>query len=214
MSQEPGRVVVESATAWELSHSYPALVSQALGFETQNLAIPGGSNDAMFRLVVSDLALVPGDIVIACWTGWDRHELWHPEENLWLQISGQDRMRRPGGTNEYIQNESLWLDYQRHWIALAGETKVGFWNRTRNVLALNTWAQAQGCKVINIDSFGRTADVAWPNWVFWPAQQDFMAWAEEQGAPRTAWGHYYLPTHRAWADLLLDTCQCWLETGT
>ena len=81
---------------WEANNSYPVLLAKMLGYTPLNHAISGGSNDAMFRICTQQIH--KADIIIACWTGWDRTELWHPEHDSWFNLNYSNdtiNMRKP-----------------------------------------------------------------------------------------------------------------------
>ena len=58
--------------------SYPVKIAKQLGYAPKNYAISGGSNDAMFRIYQEQCSgLDSSDIVIACWSGYNRTEIWN-----------------------------------------------------------------------------------------------------------------------------------------
>jgi hypothetical protein len=206
---------------WGPLNSYPAQLAQALGYTVENHAISGGSNDAVFRVFASLFThdyrtgsyhanLTPEDVVIACWTGPYRTEVWHSRDHLWLPLAAGieqiltrvvDPVLREGlaipGT---VRDEQLYLSYLQQWVAVAAEEQAGRLNKIKNILALNALAAAHGITVINIDSFAPVVNFEFPSTIFWPVQVDFVTWAEQRQAPKTASGHYFKPTHGAFAD--------------
>ena len=190
MHQESGLRFNKSAQAtdYELAHCYPAQIAQALGYMPVNLGISGGSNDAMFRLF-TEQTLTPNDIVIACWSGVNRSEIY---DGQWIAIA-------PGAVPDQVH-----ADYFKYWLLYSANIKVGMLNKTKNILALNALAHAQGIRVINIDSFWPVPDVAWPNTVSWPVTTDFMSWCQQHNFPRTDWGHFFKPAHDSFAEYVLE----------
>ena len=213
---------------WGPLNSYPALLAQALGYTVENHAISGGSNDAVFRVFASLFThdyrtgsyhanLTPEDVVIACWTGPYRTEVWHSQDHLWLPLAAgieqiltrvADPVLREGlaipGT---VRDEQLYLSYLQQWVAVAAEEQTGRLNKIKNILALNALAAAHGITVINIDSFAPVVNFEFPSTIFWPVQVDFVTWAEQRQAPKTAYGHYFKPTHEAFAAEVLSAVQ-------
>ena len=226
MDDEPGLNWGPGLARWRYGaeNSYPVLIAQALGYTPKNHAISGGSNDAMFRIFDSQFnhsdqtdsyttSLTQDDIVIACWTGLDRTEIWHGPDQLWVPLC-------PGGgrvlVREHdpvilegrcipkpVRDEELYQNYRQQWIALAVDTVSARLNKIKNILALNAQAQAHGIRVININSFAPVSNFKWPDTAVWPVDVDFFSWAADSGYAKTTAGHYYLPAHRAYADLIL-----------
>ena len=196
MSQEPGLRLNDFAQAlnYELTHCYPAQIARGLGYTVVNRGISGGSNDAMFRLFLEE-TLTPNDIVIACWSGVNRSEI---HDQNWLQLC-------PGA----IIPKEITPDYFKQWLLYSGNTEVGMLNKTKNILALNAMAHAQGIRVINIDSFWPidffpAIDFARPDYVYWPVDIDFMSWCQQHEFPHTAWGHFFKPAHDSFAEHVLQ----------
>lgn len=169
-------------------HCYPAQIAQALGYMPINLGISGGSNDAVFRLF-TEQTLTHNDIVIACWTGVNRSEIY---DKQWIAMTPG---AVPGRAN---------ADYFKHWLLYAANNKVGMLNKTKNILALNSLAHAQGIQVINIDSFWPVPKFAWPNSVSWPVPMDFMSWCQKHQFSHTDQGHFFKPAHDSFAEYVLE----------
>lgn len=196
MHKEPGLRFDDSTHAlhYDLAHCYPAQIAQALGYDPINRGISGGSNDAMFRLFLEE-KLTPDDIVIACWTGVNRSEI---HDGTWLQLC-------PGAA---VPKEIV-PDYFKQWLLCSANTEVGMLNKTKNILALNAVAYAQGIRVINIDSFWPidffpVIDFAWPDTVYWPVHTDFMAWCQQHNFPHTEKVHFFKPAHDSFAEHVLQ----------
>ena len=196
MSKEPGLVFNDSAAAtdYELTHCYPSQIARKLGYTPVNRGISGGSNDAMFRLFLQE-TLTPDDIVIACWTGVNRHEIYN---RTWQQLC-------PGGTVP----TGITSDYFKQWVLYSGNTEVGMLNKTKNILALNAVAHAQGIRVINIDSFWPVdffpmVNFVWPDTVKWAVDIDFMSWCQQHNFPHTETVHFFKSAHDSFAEHVLQ----------
>ena len=179
------------------ANSYPVLLAQRMGHTAVNYAIPGGSNDAMFRIFQEQCHNY--NIVIACWTGIDRVELWDTTSHTWLPMSH--------GVVLGVQSRTDLQEYGRHWAVHEGTQQRGHLNKTKNILALNMLAQNKNIRVINIDSF-QPVDwperVQWPNTVSWPVPDTtFTSWANTQGYLQTDCGHFGRDAHSAFADYIL-----------
>ena len=190
MSQQPNLVFDTFAQAerYEHTHCYPVQIAHTLGYDPINLGISGGSNDAMFRLFLEE-TLTPNDLVIACWTGVNRSEIY---DEQWIAMA-------PGAVPDQVN-----ADYFKHWLLYSANTEVGMLNKTKNILALNALAHAQGIQVLNIDSFWPVPDVAWPHTMSWPAATDFMSWCQQHDFPHTDWGHFFKPAHDSFAEHVLQ----------
>jgi len=198
ISKEPGLVFdnFDQGTNYELIHCYPAQIARALGYLPINQGIGGGSNDAMFRLFLEN-SLTPDDIVIACWTGVNRSEIY---DERWKQLCPGLRFN----SNALKINS----DYYKHWLLYSSNTEVGMPNKIKNILALNALAHAQGIQVINIDSFWPISfwpavNFTWPDIVKWPVDIDFMAWCVNNKFPHTETVHFYKSAHDSYAEYIL-----------
>jgi len=178
----------DQAERYGRTHCYPVQIAQALGYDPINLGISGGSNDAMFRRF-TEQTLTHNDIVIACWTGINRSEIY---DNQWIAMA-------PGAVPDEIN-----ADYFKHWLLYSANTEVSMLNKTKNILALNSLAYAQGIQVINIDSFWPVPDIAWPKSMKWPVDIDFMSWCQQHNFPHTNWGHFFKSAHDSYAEHVLQ----------
>jgi len=86
----------------------------------------------------------------------------------------------------------------------SANTEIGMLNKTKNILALNALAHAQGIRVLNIDSFWPVPDIAWPESMKWPVDIDFMSWCQQHNFPHTDWGHFFKPAHDSFAEHVLQ----------
>lgn len=170
------------------ANSYPVLLANRMGYSADNRAIGGGSNDAVFRIFEAEHANY--ELVIACWTGQNRTEVWNPERDTWIPFA-------PGGDAGDLDA------YMQHWMIHQTDSTTGRLNKIKNILALNAIAQAHDVKVINIDSFWPVLDYEWPNNVYWPISIDFWDWANAGGYTRTPWGHFGRDAHSAFAEYVL-----------
>ena len=183
--------------AYGRANSYPMLLAKRLGLTATNCSIPGGSNDAMFRIFQERSSEY--DVVIACWTGIARIELWDSKSDAWLPVAH--------GVVLGNHNRTDLQEYGRQWAVYEGTQQRGHLNKTKNILALNTLAQSKHVTVINIDSF---QPVDWPGRVQWPSTMEwpvcdttFCGWAIEQKFPHTENGHFDHDAHSAFADYVL-----------
>ena len=166
--------------------SYPCLIAEQLGYSHINLAVPGGSNDAVFRILIDNINNITiNDIVIACWTGLNRTEVYDYETKVWQTIN------LTSNTNSY----------HKHWLVNHGEEKFGQLNKIKNILALNTLCQRKTIKVINVDSF-------WPIWDIqiqdlFAIEDNFWDWSLSNNFSKTNNGHFDLDAHRAFANHIL-----------
>lgn len=167
-------------------NSYAMHLARMMGYEPTNCAITGGSNDAMFR--ICEQTHSEYDIVIACWTGCNRSEVWEEHTGTWHAIS-------PGGAASSLEA------YKQQWLMHHTDAVTGRLNKLKNILAMNTM-----CNVINIDSFW-PLHFDWPASVYWPVKESFWDWSIAQGYVRTAWGHFGLDAHQNYAKYLYKHCE-------
>ena len=173
-------------------NSYPCLIAKQLDYIINNKAIPGGSNDAMFRIFESELSnLDAGDIVIACWTGYTRTELWDEDTRAWLAVNLSTKAASP--FDEYI----------KEWIKFQTNDQSGRLNKIKNVLALNQLAQSKRIQVINIDSFWPVHDFDWPSDIYRPVSDNLWDWALERKFAKTPNGHFDFDVHNTFATRVL-----------
>jgi hypothetical protein len=179
--------------------SYPAKISSGLGYTIENCSISGGSNDAMFRIFEEHCSkLHNDDIVVACWTGSERMEIFHEQKQQWLPVVH----KTPTNYDE------LYQDYCKQWTAL--DTWHWKWrlNKIKNIISLNTVAHALNIKVYNIDSFNivqgfNTFDLY--KHFNWPVESIcFTNWCLEKKFAHTLGGHFFEDAHQAFADLVVS----------
>jgi len=218
--KEPGLNLPSSQNLDEYGYtkSYPVKIAQALGYEVRNHAISGGSNDAMFRIFESQ-KLDQDDIVIACWTGSSRTEIWYEKQRRWLamapdhivvnNVAVNNVMLEGQRIGSIISDADAYIDFSKYWIAYESDNLRSRLNKIKNILAVNSLAQNQGIKVINVHSFnhieltGNFPAIA--NFGYWPiGNNKFCEWCLEQNFPHTDWGHFFEPAHQAFADYVLE----------
>ena len=198
---------------WQVS--YPVLVAEQLGYSPENYAISGGSNDAMFRIFNEQVAGIgPDDVVIACWTGTSRTEIWHELAGYWLPVA-------PGGwpfnplvasrlalsgqpAGGLIPLADDYEAYRNQWIKYHSNPVADQLNKLKNVLALNSLAGSRSIPVINLNSFH---PIPGTDSVTWAIDVPFSDWAQQQGYPHTSSGHYFLAAHKAYANLVVEAIQ-------
>jgi len=198
--------------------SYPAQLARLLGYDTVlNHAIPGGSNDAMFRIFetyINPYKYLPRpDVVIACWTGHERSEIWDFDSSTWVGLAGgktlfsktvrDDIVREGMPIGEPLANRNEILKYQQQWITHHVDRWSGRMNKLKNMLALNVTAAQHNIPVINIDSFGTVQEHQFPDNVYRPLKKtEFCNWAVERGFDNTESGHYFTQAHKTFADFI------------
>lgn len=195
------------------TRSYPVKIANMLGLTALNHAISGGSNDAIFRIWDKQKhQLQHDDIVIACWTGYDRGELWDDQSQQWVYIthSSVNTFEKTSsnvlleGINEgrCIKNAKQFQNYLPHWIVNECTEPRGRLNKMKNIEALNYQAKNLGIRVINIDSFHPVWDLTRDS--SWPVDTTFREWAEYRNSPKTDWGHYFEATHTSFAEYVVN----------
>ena len=180
-----------STDAYGRANSYPVLLAERMGYTATNRSIPGGSNDAMFRIFESEHK--DYNIVIACWSGHNRTEVWNQNKQEWISFC-------PGVDLTKLEELS---DYVQQWVIHHTDETTGRLNKLKNILALNALAQAHDIPVINIDSFWPVHGYAWPSNMHWQVSTTFRNWADAQGYAHTPWGHFDRDAHSAFADYVL-----------
>jgi len=196
-------------------NSYPVLLARMLGYTAHNHAISGGSNDAMFR-IYNELDQ-HFDLIIACWTGMDRGEYFHPTHNQWLPINygaGDSYVRKPSKhllqgipVGVEIDDKQIYEHYGKQWLAIEGNQQRGFNNKVKNVLALNSLAKSKVTRVINLDSFsGIHHQFPWPKDIYLPCagyKNEFCNFCDHKKFPTEPRGHYFYSAHRMYAEYIL-----------
>lgn len=137
---------------YSLSHSWPAILARALGWELLNLSVGLGSNDRMVRTTMSEICgNGHGDtLVILGWTDHFRREvhcLDHPVDNgyergsRWLKLgtNSHNMSHVPGG-------HGWWQGNLRHGWDLV-ESTVRF---CQQAMMLPCWLSSLGVPVINV----------------------------------------------------------------
>lgn len=202
-----------------LYNNFAALIAQQLGYHPINHAIPGGSNDAMFRIWESFVNpytnRVRPDLVIACWTGNGRTEIWDYENQVWHGLApGKTKFYQtinngdiPEGefVPESVSNETEILEYQRQWVIYHTDRWNGRLNKIKNMLALNVMAHTEGIPVINLDSFEPIEEFEYPDAFERPmGRQDFCTWAAGSGFQNTPQGHFFADAHKLYAKRVVE----------
>jgi hypothetical protein len=73
-------------------------------------------------------------------------------------------------------------------------------NKIKNILATNALSTQP---VINIDSFWPVNNFVWPDNCYWPVAVTFWDWCLHNNYPKTDYGHFFEPAHRAFAEFVL-----------
>ena len=195
-------------------NSYPSLIAQHLGYHPMNHAISGGSNDAMFRIWESFVNpysnKIRPDLVIACWTGCSRTEIWDYENETWQGLAAGKQafhaLKKNGSLPEgeylpnMVSNQNELLTYQKQWVTYHSDRWSGRLNKIKNILALNAMAYLEDIPVINLNSFDTVNEFLWPSNVFLPmGNDDFSSWAVKTDFKNTENGHYFSEAHKMYA---------------
>ena len=208
----------EDDAEYGASNSYPVLLANMLGYTPHNHAISGGSNDAMFRIYTEQEQHY--ELIIACWTGRDRGEYFHPTHKQWITLNygqGDSLLRKPNDVLKQgkevpgaIEDKEIYEDYGKRWLTIEGNEQRGSNNRMKNILALNLLARARGTKVINLDSFQgqherRGESFIWPKEVYRPVNgpaNEFINYCTKRNYPSEPRGHYFRPAHLDYAQFI------------
>lgn len=207
----------------EYTHSYPALIARDLGYVVHNHAIPGGSNDAIFRILSELIDSIDNtDLVLLCWTGPDRAEVFSEEDDQWLQFAvGRSHFnnvephpvaRQGRYVGSRIRDEAGWNQFFQAWqrLYLGVRSRNSDINHVRNVMAANALATQRTQHVHNIKSFAGIPHEHWSmiqHWSWPVARQDFGKFAKDHGFAHTPLGHFFYDAHRAFADAILSVLQ-------
>ena len=177
----------EMTQAEGIKYSFPCLLAKYLGYNNIfNYSVPGGSNDAIFRILFQKIDQISEkDIVIVCWTGLNRTEIFNSTTQSWQII------------NQSLANNN----YSKAWLINHGEDNFGRLNKIKNILAFNSLTKKKNVKTINIDSF-------WPVWDIdltdiFLVQENFWDWSLSKNYAKTANGHFDFDAHQDFANFLL-----------
>jgi hypothetical protein len=217
MHKDP-TITVDHPQSFGYLNSYPVLIARQLGYIPLNYAVSGGSNDAIFRIFCEQLEyLTSDDIIVACWTGIDRTEIWHELDQHWLPLSIGQQHFNPIKSSIYAlsgencggeiscQDDYIW--YCQQWSKYHVNSKSSKLNKLKNITTLNNLAEARSITVINIDSFypiNNNISRSRPCQNKWAIDEAFTGWAVRNNCPKTDWGHYFLDTHQRFADLVVS----------
>lgn len=213
MWQQPGFAITDVIGREEYGyrHSYAALIACRLGYDLHNHAIPGGSNDAVYRIFCS-LAIGPQDIVIACWTGPDRTEIWSDHDQTWIAIRhGQcgpyvtmaNPVAKQGLASGAVWSQHQAFDqYAKQWTMHEVNEHRGKLNRAKNIAALNHAARARGIRVLNFHSFAAEHT---DHYDCWPVTQSFCDWCKQRQFAMSKGGHFFADAHSAFADMAMQS---------
>lgn len=218
-SHAAGSEMFDNDIDQEYTHSYPALIARDLGYEVHNHAIPGGSNDAIFRILIDiHQSITDQDLIIFCWIGAGRVEIWNEQHQQWLQFSvGQPAFKigeshpvalQGRATSVDITDHGGWQryhrDWQQRWLGIEDRNEKA--QEYRNILAAHALAETRTSRIINIRSFAghEHAYRSTTDHFYWPiGYEEFWTWCNDRAFDRTAWGHFGLDAHRAFAEYVL-----------
>ena len=212
---------ISSDDQYNYSHSFPVHIAKSLGYQPLNHAIPGGSNDAMFRIFERDLETLDyDDIVIACWTGCNRSEIYHDTDQQWLALNtgqqgwlktidndtvleGMPKLVEGKNFYETINHLNEYQQYLKSWIMYGVCDAAGRTNKIKNIIALNFLASSKNIKVINIDSFDPVPDCP-PRKQFNWVDLIFLDWCLENKFQHTESLHFYEDAHLAFSNRIIE----------
>ena len=196
-------------------NSYPVLLAKMLGHKPLNYSVSGGSNDAMLRIGLEQInTLNSNDIIIACWTGMDRNEIWHEEHQYWRpinfnhlthQIAPNEFSKTGMNIGPLVDRAQEYFEYAKQWLLFEGNYARGYNNKLKNILALNSVAHSRGIKLINLDSYQGIWNFNFPDTVYRPQQSvtdEFCTFANNRNFPTESGGHYFQPAHLAYAEYI------------
>lgn len=174
--------------------SYPSRLASKMGYDIDNKAIRGGSNDAMFRIFESEYSkLNSNDLVIACWTGINRTEFFDQVTGSFISVN----------TSSNFKNQ-LKVAFES-WVLFQTNESSCRLNKIKNIIALNSLASSRNLKVINIHSFWPIEDFVFAANIDFPINHDnFWDWAIQQNFAKTTNGHFGSEAHTAFADYILS----------
>ena len=196
-------------------NSYPMLLASMLGYTPHNHAISGGSNDAMYRIYAEQEQQY--ELIIACWTGMDRGEYFHPTHQQWVPINygeGDSYVRKPSKhllqgmtVGVEIDDKQMYEHYGKQWLAIEGNEQRGFNNKVKNILALNSLAKSKDTLVINLESFaGIHHKFPWPKDIYFPCagfKNEFCNYCDFKNFPTEPRGHYFYSAHLTYSEYIL-----------
>jgi hypothetical protein len=189
---------IGNCTPYNLANSFTSQLAKLLGYTPVNMAIPGASNDYVFRNI-HDITATADDLIIASWTGTERIEIFDDVLGEWLNFSTGMWMTDSRYTSSH---KDFYKFFQRFFADEFGMR--GNLNKTKNVSAGNAIAGGKGIPIINIDSFSLT-DQSIKNNLTWAMQDTtFVDWVEERKFSKTEWCHYGLDAHTAFAHALYE----------
>ncbi len=211
LAGEPGKDHYQIEAEYGAKNSYPVKLAELLGYTPHNHAISGGSNDAMFRIFLEQADNF--DLVIACWTGKDRGELFHTEHNYWIPINvgnsdsftktPNDILLQGRNVLTKVKDHELYENYGKQWLTYEGNEQRAYNNKLKNILALNAIARSKSIKVINLDSFqGIHHQFPWPEDIYRPLpghRLEFCNFCDTKEFPKEPRGHYFREAHQEYA---------------
>jgi hypothetical protein len=213
---------ISSDYQYNYSHSFPIHIAKRLGSQPRNHAIPGGSNDAMFRIFERELEnLDCNDLVIVCWTGCNRSEIYHAADQQWLPLNagqqgwlktidndivleGIPRLVEGRSFYETISNLDNYQQYVKSWVTYGVCDAASRTNKIKNIISLNFLASNKNVKVINIDSFDPVHDCPILKQFDW-VDLIFLDWCLDQKFQHTESLHFYEDAHLAFSACVIES---------
>ncbi len=182
-------------TEYNLQNSFAAQFSIRMGYVPINLAIPGGSNDYIYRIFneIIEEKYKPGDIFFISWTGTHRMEVFDYTKDEWYSIAQGQKWQPSDLMKEaYEVFNKVWMSHEL----------TGHHNKMKNILALDSIAKTRNINVIHHDSFAplhfpEKLEMLWLNPV-----RSFMEWAIKKNYAHTPSFHFELQAHSDYAEFL------------
>lgn len=185
-------------TPYNLANSFATQLGKLLGHNAVNQAVPGASNDYIYRKI-SELDANSNDLIIAAWTGCERIELYDDVLGQWLNFS-----KGMAFTPKYFNSTHREFYHLYERLMSDEEGRRGKLNKVKNILAANVVAKVKGIPIINIDAFW-PIDIPGKDSLPWAMPgETFTSWAKQQGFVDTDWYHYRLDAHTEFAHALCE----------
>ena len=168
--------------------SWPRVLADKLNCKYANLAIPGGSNDRIFRIAVEETLTPKYDLVICAWTDVSRLDLvlngrefpitsasvWHHKQYPWLK--------------EYYANHHDEHHATRTWLAKVIALQEYFKNKNQRYIFVNmqsNWQYKQYYIDLGLTHFVNQIDTV--NYPGWTTGEGLTAWQGD--CPKGPHGH-------------------------
>lgn len=195
-------------TPFNLDNSFASRLAKKMNYEPINLALPGASNDYIFRKLV-ELTPEIRDIIILCWTGLDRIEIFDDVLDEWLNFShGMSLDHDPKFTKTHRNFYDLYVK-----LMCDENLKRGTLNKIKNIVAAHTWADKilqrtvihidTSWKIIDHPEFKNLIELIKDSWIL--PETTFTDWAKSKNYRYSPVHHHYgVDAHEDFAQLCFD----------